>query len=54
MMTFQQLMATFPDEAACRTYLTMRRSPDRPRCPRCDNTKVYECGPNLPRARRHV
>jgi transposase-like protein len=48
MMTFQEFMATFPDEAACRTYLTMRRWPDGPHCPRCDNTKVYECGPTRP------
>ncbi|HLW71068.1 MAG TPA: IS1595 family transposase [Candidatus Binataceae bacterium] len=47
-MTFQEFMATFLDEAACRTYLTMRRWPDGPRCPRCDNTKVYECGPTRP------
>jgi transposase-like protein len=48
MMTFQQFMATFPDETACRTYLTMRRWTDGPRCPRCGNTKVYECGPTRP------
>src|SRR3984893_12517528 len=48
MQTFQEFMATFPDEAACRTYLTMRRWPDGPHCPRCDNTKLYECGPTRP------
>ena len=48
MMTFSELMATFPDEAACRTYLTMRRWPDGPHCPRCDNAKVYECGASRP------
>jgi transposase-like protein len=48
MMTFQEFMATFPDETACRTYLTMRRWPDGPHCPRCDNTKVYKCGPTRP------
>jgi transposase-like protein len=48
MMTFQEFMATFPNEAACRTYLMMRRWPDGPHCPRCDNTKVYECGPTRP------
>jgi len=42
MMTFQEFMATLPDETACKTYLTMRRWPDGPRCPRCGNTKVYE------------
>jgi transposase-like protein len=48
MQTFQEFMATFPDEAACRTYVTMRRWPDGPHCPRCDNTKLYECGPTRP------
>ncbi len=47
-MTFQEFMRTFPDETACRTYLTMRRWPDGPHCPRCNNTKVYECGPTRP------
>ena len=42
MQTFQEFMATFPDEAACRLYLTMRRWPTGPQCPRCGNTKVYE------------
>lgn len=42
MQTFQQFMATFPDETACRTYLTLRRWPSGPQCPRCANTKVYE------------
>jgi hypothetical protein len=42
MMTFQQFMTTFPDETACRTYLTMRRWPSGPVCPKCGNTKVYE------------
>lgn len=42
MMTFQEFMATFPDEKACRTYLTLRRWPAGPQCPICGNTKVYE------------
>lgn len=41
-MTFQEFMATFPDEQACRLYLTMRRWPSGPQCPRCGNAKVYE------------
>jgi transposase-like protein len=41
MMTFQQFMATFPDEASCRQYLKDRRWPDGVRCPRCGNEKVY-------------
>src|SRR5229473_6424668 len=48
MMTFQEFMRTYPDEAACRTYLMICRWPDGPHCPRCDNTKVYECGPTRP------
>jgi transposase-like protein len=48
MMTFQEFMRTYPDEAACRTYLMICRWPDGPHCPRCDNTKVYECGPKRP------
>jgi hypothetical protein len=42
MQTFQEFMASFPDEKACRTYLTLRRWPDGPQCPICGNTKVYE------------
>jgi predicted RNA-binding Zn-ribbon protein involved in translation (DUF1610 family) len=42
MMTFQSFMDTFPDETACRTYLTMRRWPSGSVCPKCGNTKVYE------------
>jgi transposase-like protein len=41
MMTFQQFMATFPDEPSCRQYLKDRRWPDGVRCPRCGNEKVY-------------
>jgi transposase-like protein len=42
MQTFQEFMATFPDEKACRTYLTMQRWPSGPQCPVCGHTKVYE------------
>jgi transposase-like protein len=41
MMTFQQFMATFPDEASCRQYLRDRRWPKGVHCPRCGNDKVY-------------
>jgi transposase-like protein len=41
MMTFQQFMATFRDEASCRQFLQDRRWPDGVRCPRCGNEKVY-------------
>jgi len=48
MMTFQEFMVTYPDEQACRTYLTLRRWPSGPQCPRCGNTKLYESGPKRP------
>jgi transposase-like protein len=41
MMTFNEFMATFPDETACRQYLVDRRWPKDVTCPRCDNEKVY-------------
>ncbi len=41
MMTFQQFMATFPDEISCRQFLTDRRWPNGIKCPRCGNEKVY-------------
>jgi len=42
MMTFQEFMAVFRDEAACRQYLADRRWPDgKVRCPKCGNEKVY-------------
>jgi len=41
MMALRQLMATFPDETACKQYLMDRRWPDGVvRCPRCGNEKV--------------
>jgi transposase-like protein len=42
MMTLKQLMATFPDETACKQFLMERRWPKGVRCPRCGNDKVYE------------
>jgi hypothetical protein len=42
MMNFKQFMAKFPDEAACREYLVMRRWPNGPVCPRCNKSEfVY-------------
>ncbi|MGH7933290.1 MAG: IS1595 family transposase [Candidatus Binataceae bacterium] len=41
-MTLSQFDRLFPDEPSCWTYLLLRRWPDGPHCPRCDNTKVYE------------
>jgi hypothetical protein len=40
MMNFRQLMATFPDENACREYLVMRRWPNGPVCPRCGKSET--------------
>ena len=31
----------FPDDNACKAYLASRRWPDKVRCPRCGNPKVY-------------
>jgi transposase-like protein len=43
MLTFQQFMATFPDETACRQYLADRRWPDGVKCPRCGKSdRVYK------------
>ncbi|HUO06405.1 MAG TPA: IS1595 family transposase [Candidatus Binataceae bacterium] len=41
-MTLSQFDRLFPSEQACRDYLLMRRWPSGPRCPRCNNEKVYE------------
>jgi len=42
MMTFQEFMAVFRDETACRQYLADRRWPDgKVKCPKCGNEKVY-------------
>ena len=40
-MTIAQFEAMFPDEEACRKYLTVRRWPNGVACPRCGNAKVY-------------
>src|ERR1700730_13488965 len=41
-MTLADFDRLFPDERSCCTYLLLRRWPDGPHCPRCDNNKVYE------------
>jgi transposase-like protein/predicted RNA-binding Zn-ribbon protein involved in translation (DUF1610 family) len=41
-MTLADFDRMFPDETACKLYLTMRRWPSGPQCPRCGNPKVYE------------
>jgi transposase-like protein len=41
-MTVGQFEAMFPDEQSCQTYLLMRRWPTGPKCPRCNNERVYE------------
>jgi len=40
-MTFTELLAMFPDEEACKTYLVSKRWPNGIRCPRCGNDKVF-------------
>jgi transposase-like protein len=40
-MTEKQFDAAFPDDDACKAYLTVHRWPEGVRCPRCDNNKVY-------------
>src|SRR4051812_39129192 len=42
MMTLAQLMARFPDEDTCKTYLVSMRWPDGVSCPRCNNDHVYK------------
>jgi len=41
-MTLSQFEAMFPDEQSCWTYLLLRRWPAGPKCPRCNNERVYE------------
>jgi transposase-like protein/IS1 family transposase len=41
-MTFGQWEKAFPDDDACKAYLTKNRWPKGVRCPRCGNEKVYE------------
>jgi transposase-like protein len=40
--TFADFDRMFPDETACKLYLTMRRWPDGVTCPKCGNDKVYK------------
>jgi transposase-like protein len=40
MMTLRELMATFPDESACKEFLMMRRWPSGPVCPRCGKAET--------------
>jgi transposase-like protein len=41
-VTFKDFDRLFPDETAAKTYLTARRWPDGPSCPKCGgNTKLY-------------
>ncbi|MGH9807489.1 MAG: IS1595 family transposase [Terriglobia bacterium] len=39
--TFADFDRLFPDETACKAYLTARRWPNGVHCPRCGNEKVY-------------
>jgi len=41
-MTLADFDRLFPDEQSCWTYLLLRRWPDGPHCPRCQNDHVYE------------
>jgi transposase-like protein len=41
MLKMSELERLFPTEEACKTFLTKQRWPERVRCPRCDNNKVY-------------
>lgn len=43
--TVTELHDWFPDEAACRAYLTRLRWPEGPRCPRCPAAKVWQMTP---------
>jgi len=40
-MTLTEFDRLFPNEDACKEYLTHQRWPDGVKCPRCDNPKVY-------------
>lgn len=41
-MTLAEFDTFFPDETACKQYLTERRWPDGVKCPRCGNPAVYK------------
>src|SRR2546428_1944988 len=47
-MTIKELMARFPSEDECRTYLVQKRWPDGARCPRCGSDKVKPLAPKRP------
>ena len=40
-MTIGEFEALFPDDDACKSYLTARRWPSGIHCPRCDGERVY-------------
>lgn len=41
-MKFNELLARFQTEEACKEFLVARRWPDGVTCPRCGNTKVWQ------------
>jgi transposase-like protein len=41
-MTLGDFERLFPNEQSCWAYLLLRRWPDGPHCPRCNNDHVYE------------
>jgi transposase-like protein len=41
-MTLGQFEKAFPDDDACKVFLTKNRWPEGVHCPRCGNEKVYE------------
>jgi transposase-like protein len=41
-LTVSQLDEMFPDETACKAYLTARRWPEGVQCPRCGNPNLYD------------
>ena len=43
--TVREFRAAFPDETACRAYLEQVLWPTGPRCPRCDQAKVWRLLP---------
>ena len=40
-MTLNQVIAKFPDDDACKTYLVAMRWPNGVACPKCGNVKVF-------------
>ena len=41
-MTLHQLLVHFPEDDACKRYLTQRRWPNGVTCPKCDNVNVWQ------------